>query len=81
MIYSGVRLHRFLKLSNCMFDCRMKLCNSKMATLESLHFDNLALRSLPLDQETENLVRQVRLYQCYEHKIIKRDVFYPNLKQ
>ena len=31
----------------------------KMATLESLHFDNKALRSLPLDKETENFVRQV----------------------
>lgn len=36
-----------------------KLRNSKMATLETLDFDNLVLRSLPLDQEKENFVRQV----------------------
>ena len=30
-----------------------------MATLETLHMDNLALRSLPIDQELKNYVRQV----------------------
>ena len=30
-----------------------------MATLETLKFDNLALRSLPLDKETQNVIRQV----------------------
>lgn len=30
-----------------------------MATLETLNFDNLALRSLPIDKELENYVRQV----------------------
>lgn len=30
-----------------------------MATLESLNFDNLALRSLPIDKETKNVIRQV----------------------
>ncbi|XP_072173482.1 protein adenylyltransferase SelO, mitochondrial-like [Diadema setosum] len=30
-----------------------------MAKLNTLHFDNLALRSLPIDPETENFVRQV----------------------
>ncbi|EDO49000.1 predicted protein [Nematostella vectensis] len=30
-----------------------------MATLETLTFDNLALRSLPIDKETKNYVRQV----------------------
>ena len=32
-----------------------------MATLETLHFDNLALKKLPLDPEKENFVRQVWL--------------------
>lgn len=31
----------------------------KMATLETLNFDNLALRSLPIDKESKNYVRQV----------------------
>lgn len=39
----------------------VQLRNSKMATLDTLHFDNLALRALPLDQEEENFVRQVSL--------------------
>ena len=30
-----------------------------MSTLETLKFDNLALRSLPIDPEEENYVRQV----------------------
>jgi len=30
-----------------------------MATLETLKFDNLALRSLPIDKETQNVIRQV----------------------
>ena len=30
-----------------------------MATLETLHMDNLALRSLPIDKELKNYVRQV----------------------
>ena len=30
-----------------------------MATLETLTFDNLALRSLPIDKETHNVIRQV----------------------
>lgn len=61
MIFFGLRVPRLLKLSS-LFDCR-KFCNiSKMASLESLHFDNLALRSLPLDKETENFVRQVPFY-------------------
>ncbi|KAJ7382048.1 hypothetical protein OS493_037462 [Desmophyllum pertusum] len=30
-----------------------------MATLETLNFDNVALRSLPIDKETQNVVRQV----------------------
>ncbi|KAK2570179.1 Protein adenylyltransferase SelO-1 [Acropora cervicornis] len=33
--------------------------DSKMATLETLNFDNLALRSLPIDKELDNYVRQV----------------------
>ena len=33
---------------------------AKMATLETLNFDNLALRVLPIDTESENFVRQVR---------------------
>ncbi|XP_022088573.1 selenoprotein O-like isoform X1 [Acanthaster planci] len=32
----------------------------KMAKLESLNFDNLALRSLPIDPETENFTRSVK---------------------
>ena len=32
---------------------------TNMATLETLHFDNLVLRSLPIDKEKENFVRQV----------------------
>ena len=31
-----------------------------MATLETLKFDNLALRSLPIDKETKNVIRQVK---------------------
>ena len=31
----------------------------KMATLETLNFDNLALRALPIDKEVKNYVRQV----------------------
>ena len=31
----------------------------KMATLESLNMDNLVLRSLPIDKEVKNYVRQV----------------------
>ena len=30
-----------------------------MTTLETLNFDNLALRSLPLDTEQDNFTRQV----------------------
>ena len=30
-----------------------------MATLETLNFDNVALRSLPIDKESQNVVRQV----------------------
>ena len=30
-----------------------------MATLETLKFNNLALRSLPIDKETKNVIRQV----------------------
>ncbi|XP_052806192.1 protein adenylyltransferase SelO, mitochondrial-like [Mya arenaria] len=33
--------------------------SSKMASLESLNFDNLALKSLPLDPEKDNSIRQV----------------------
>lgn len=33
--------------------------STKMPTLETLHFDNLALRSLPIDPEKENFIRQV----------------------
>ena len=32
---------------------------SKMATLETLNLDNLALRCLPIDKEVKNYVRQV----------------------
>ncbi|KAK3578327.1 hypothetical protein CHS0354_039034 [Potamilus streckersoni] len=32
---------------------------TKMTTLETLHFDNLALRILPIDPEKQNFVRQV----------------------
>ena len=32
---------------------------ANMATLETLHFDNLALRSLPIDANTENYPRSV----------------------
>lgn len=31
-----------------------------MATLETLNFDNLALHSLPIDKETQNVIRQVK---------------------
>ena len=31
-----------------------------MATLETLKFDNLALRSLPIDKETKHVIRQVK---------------------
>ena len=34
-------------------------CKHKMATLETLNFDNLALRTLPIDEEKRNFVRQV----------------------
>ena len=30
-----------------------------MATIETLNFDNLALRALPIDAEEDNFVRQV----------------------
>ena len=30
-----------------------------MATLESLNFNNLALRSLPIDKDTNNVIRRV----------------------
>lgn len=31
-----------------------------MTTLETLNFDNLALHSLPIDSETQNVIRQVK---------------------
>ena len=31
-----------------------------MATLESLNFNNLAVSSLPIDKETNNVIRQVK---------------------
>lgn len=31
-----------------------------MATLETLSFNNLALRSLPIDKDTQNVIRQVK---------------------
>ena len=33
---------------------------STMATLETLNFDNLALKSLPIDPEEDNFIRQVK---------------------
>ena len=33
---------------------------NKMATLETLNLDNLALRTLPIDKEVKNYVRQVQ---------------------
>lgn len=37
-----------------------------MATLETLNLDNLVLRSLPIDKELENYVRQVA-GACFSH--------------
>lgn len=47
-----------------MFSCRKLYTSiirsfSKMATFETLKFDNKALKSLPIDPENENFVRQV----------------------
>lgn len=39
--------------------CSQRLVLRNMATLESLKFDNLALRTLPIDPVKENFVRQV----------------------
>ena len=33
---------------------------STKATLETLNFDNLALKSLPIDPEEDNFIRQVK---------------------
>ena len=35
------------------------VCNRNMSGLEDLKFDNRALKSLPIDVETENYVRSV----------------------
>ena len=39
---------------------------STMATLETLNFDNLALKSLPIDPEEDNFIRQVKL----KHRVL-----------
>ena len=38
---------------------RQKPKYERMATIETLNFDNLALRALPIDAEEDNFVRQV----------------------
>ena len=52
--------------SACLLPLKRNLCiknpagqNINMATLETLNFDNLVLRSLPIDSIKENFVRQV----------------------
>lgn len=57
MIAGRLRLRRVLASSTQWFASRPSHRN--MATLDTLQFDNLALRSLPLDEEQENYVRQV----------------------
>ena len=46
------------RLNHGDFICTV-LYRGVMATLETLKFDNLALRSLPIDKETQNVIRQV----------------------
>lgn len=48
------QLHKNLKTVSSMAD------QQKHATFETLNFDNLALRSLPIDTITENYVREVK---------------------
>lgn len=57
MIACRFRLRSVLASSTQWFASKPPQKN--MATLETLQFDNLALRSLPLDEEKENYVRQV----------------------
>ena len=42
--------------------CLTMSAPKKAATLETLHFDNQALERLPVDKETKNYVRTVRLF-------------------
>ena len=54
--YSSIPCHKHLFCTS--FEEPLKF-DFKMATLETLNFDNLALKALPIDKEVKNFVRQV----------------------
>ena len=50
----------FARIVASRLNCFQRRLQRNMATLESLKFDNLALRTLPIDPIKENYVRQVK---------------------